>query len=77
MQLRLMQAGRRNSAHTFVTATCGSGCRGSFDGVIDVPAGVGVDQTTGGVTTAVEPLRLEACALRRGTGRSATWSGSW
>ena len=62
VQIRLMQ-GTKELAHTFVTATCGTGCRGSFDGAIDVPAGVGVDQTAGGVTTAVEPLRLEAYTL--------------
>ena len=38
VQLRLMQ-GTKELADTFVTATCGSGCRGSFDGVMGVPAG--------------------------------------
>ncbi len=62
VQLRLMQ-GTKELAHTFVTATCGTGCRGSFEGDLDVPAGVGADQVTGGVTTAYDPLRLEAYTL--------------
>lgn len=48
VQLRVMQ-GDKELATTFVTATCGTGCRGSFDGTIDVPAG-----------TAPEDVRLEA-----------------
>ncbi len=38
VQLRVMQ-GDKELATTFVTATCGTGCRGSFEGTIDVPAG--------------------------------------
>ena len=48
VQLRVVQGGKE-LASTFVTATCGSGCRGSFEGTIDVPAG-----------TAPEDVRLEA-----------------
>ena len=46
VQLRVVQAGKV-LASTFVTATCGSGCRGSFEGTIDVPGGlVPIDTTT-------------------------------
>jgi len=48
VQLRVVQGGKE-LASTFVTATCGSGCRGSFEGTIDVPTG-----------TAPEDVRLEA-----------------
>jgi hypothetical protein len=48
VQLRVVQ-GAKELASTFVTATCGSGCRGSFEGTIDVPTG-----------TAPEDVRLEA-----------------
>jgi hypothetical protein len=57
VQLRLVQDGTE-LATTFVTATCGSGCRGSFEGAIDVPAGL-IDPTNGAVTRG-GPLRLEA-----------------
>lgn len=57
VQLRLVHDGTE-LATTFVTATCGSGCRGSFEGAIDVPAGL-IDPTTGAVTSG-GPLRLEA-----------------
>jgi hypothetical protein len=36
VQFRVVQGGTE-LASTFVTATCGSGCRGSFEGTIDVP----------------------------------------
>ncbi len=48
VQLRVMQ-GAKELATTFVTATCGTGCRGSFYGTIDVPVG-----------TAPDDVRLEA-----------------
>ncbi len=61
VQLRLMQ-GDRQLAHTFVTATCGTGCRGSFDGTLAVPAGL-ADQVAGSITTGTEPIRLQAYTL--------------
>ncbi len=39
VQVRLRQGGQV-IAETFVTATCGSGCRGTFEGSIDAAAGV-------------------------------------
>jgi hypothetical protein len=61
VQLRLVQDGRE-LATTFVTATCGSGCRGSFDGTIDVPSGaLQIDAASGAVRgTNGSPVRLEA-----------------
>ena len=43
VQLRVVQ-GDKVLASTFVTATCGSGCRGSYEGTIDVPGLVPVDR---------------------------------
>lgn len=51
VQLRVVQ-GTEELAATFVTATCGTGCRGSFEGTIDVPAG-----------TAPDAVRLEAFTM--------------
>jgi hypothetical protein len=45
VQLRAVQ-GDKVLASTFVTATCGSGCRGSFYGTIEVPAGTAPDDVT-------------------------------
>jgi len=64
VQLRLVQ-GTRELARTFVTATCGSGCRGSFDGTMDVPAGLLELDPATGVITAKDghPVQLEAYTL--------------
>ena len=60
VQLRVVQAGKV-LASTFVTATCGSGCRGSYEGTIDVPGLVPVDDPTGTVAgTAAGKVTLEA-----------------
>jgi hypothetical protein len=59
VQLRLM-AGDRQLAESFVTATCGTGCRGSFEGALDVPAGVVPDADTGAPMADGVPVRLEA-----------------
>jgi hypothetical protein len=66
VQLRLMQ-GDKQLAHTFVTATCGTGCRGSFDGTLDVPAGLS-GQVAGSITTGTEPVRLEAYTISAADG---------
>jgi hypothetical protein len=51
VQVRVVQ-GDKVLASTFVTATCGSGCRGSFAGTIDLPTPL--------VETAAGKVRLEA-----------------
>lgn len=58
VQLRLMR-GDEELARTFVTATCGTGCRGSFEGALEAPA----DQVAGTITTGTDPLRVEAYTL--------------
>ena len=61
VQLRVVQGGTV-LASTFVTATCGTGCRGSFDGTIDIPARlVAIDTANGAVAgTDAGKIRLEA-----------------
>jgi len=60
VQLRLVE-GTKELAQTFVTATCGTGCRGSYEGAIDVPAGVVLDLDTGKlVGPGGTPVQLEA-----------------
>jgi hypothetical protein len=72
VQLRLVE-GTKQLARTFTTATCGTGCRGSFAGTMDVPAGVTADPATGALVKAGRPVQLEAftTSAENGTERDA------
>ncbi len=68
VQLRVVQGGTELAA-TFVTATCGSGCRGSFEGTIDVPGGLPTGSEAAKVTLEAFTMSAEDGSIQNVVGR--------